>query len=103
MNKPAQIAEAKEWVPSVGDDVMTSCGKVIIKLIKDKQACVEFSSGSIDVVQLSCLKPIDKDRERVISEASKVFHSKCMSNYSGQPFLDGLGALYDAGMLKSPG
>jgi len=85
-----------EWVPNVGDEVIASDFKVTIKLIKDKQACVEFESGSIDVVQLSCLKPIDQDRERIIDEAYNLgIPTKRESTL--KEFCE---KLYDAGMLK---
>jgi hypothetical protein len=54
-------------------------------------------------------KPLDHatrakelEKKQVVDAAAKKFHSSIMPDYSGQPFLDGLGALYDAGFLKLP-
>lgn len=91
--KPIVIND--KWVPSVGDEVMDYCGKVIVKLIKDNQACVEFENGSIDVVQLSLLKPIDRERERIISDAFTVIPPHIFEKK------DVIEHLYDAGMLKA--
>ena len=81
-----------EWVPSVGDEVMTSCGKATIRFIKCKSVCIEFESGSINVVQLSCLMPIDQERERIVNNAKSVGFGSGIDEY--------LNNLYDAGMLK---
>ena len=49
-------------------------------------------------------KPLDWDRKKyeAIEAASKCFQAHCMHDYSGQPFLDGLAGLYDAGFLRMP-
>lgn len=47
-------------------------------------------------------RPIKSEKEKVIQAAASEFHKKCMADYSGQPFIDGLTALYDAGMLQMP-
>jgi hypothetical protein len=44
----------------------------------------------------------EAEKKRVVEAAAKKFHASIMPDYSGQPFLDGLGALYDAGYLKLP-
>jgi hypothetical protein len=49
-------------------------------------------------------KPLDWNRKKyeAIEAASKCFQAHCMHDYSGQPFLDGLAGLYDAGFLRMP-
>lgn len=47
-------------------------------------------------------RPIKSEKDKVIQAAASEFHKKCMDDYSGQPFIDGLTALYDAGMLQMP-
>jgi hypothetical protein len=47
-------------------------------------------------------RPIRTEREKAIEAAAQAFHARCIVDYSGQPFLDGLGALYDAGLLRLP-
>ncbi len=42
------------------------------------------------------------EKKRVVDAAAKKFHASIMHDYSGQPFLDGLSALYDAGYLRMP-
>lgn len=94
-NKP------KPWTPSVGEEVMTPWGKVIVKLIKGNQVCVEFCSSIntlpyIEVVQLSHLKQIDKEREATIKKVTDLSET-LDDSYSTRDFAI---ALYDAGMLK---
>lgn len=54
------------------------------------------------------LRPLDwnrkaeQEREKAIKLAADKFHSGIMADYSGQQFLIGLGALYDAGFLRLP-
>lgn len=45
---------------------------------------------------------IRAEREFAIKAAAKEFYDKCIQDYSGNSFLNGLGALYDAGMLRLP-
>jgi hypothetical protein len=54
--------------------------------------------------QATSFKPLDWNRKKyeAIEAASKCFHAHCMHDYSGQPFIDGLSALYDAGFLRMP-
>lgn len=47
-------------------------------------------------------KEAEAEKKRVVDAAAEKFHSSIMPDYSGQPFLDGLGALYDAGYLVLP-
>ncbi len=53
-------------------------------------------------------RPTDHDRKakaerkRVVDAAAAKFHASIMPDYSGQPFIDGLSALYDAGFLRLP-
>jgi hypothetical protein len=44
----------------------------------------------------------DIERKRVVRAAALCFHANCMNDYSGQPFVDGLSALYDKGYLRMP-
>ena len=97
--KPVTNKPKPKWVPGVGDEVMTSCGKVIVKFIKGNQACVEFGSSIntlsyIEVVQLSHLMQIDKVRERVIKNCCDTLCNWDKSTWNN------IGKLYDAGMLK---
>ncbi len=46
-------------------------------------------------------RPIKSEREKFVDAAANAFHSSCMHDYSGQPFLDGLAGMYDAG-FKAP-
>ena len=89
----------KPWTPSVGEEVMFYAQVCIVEHTKDDLVWITRGESS-DLVNVLLVKPIDKERERVIKKASRVFSSKCASDYSGQPFLDGLNALYDAGMLN---
>ena len=54
--------------------------------------------------QATSFKPLDWNRKKyeAIEAASKCFQAHCMHDYSGQPFLDGLAGLYDAGFLRMP-
>ena len=74
-------------------------GKAIIAVTK-------YTCGSSGVwanaLESRFFKPIRTEREKVIEAAAQAFHANCMSDYSGQPFLDGLSALYDAGLLRLP-
>jgi len=47
-------------------------------------------------------KEAQAEKKRVVDAAAEKFHASIMPDYSGQPFLDGLGALCDAGYLKLP-
>lgn len=64
-----------------------------------------------DLYQESFDKWVDKkqaerkyelERNKVVEAAAQKFHNSIMPDYSGQPFIDGLCALYDAGFLKMP-
>jgi hypothetical protein len=44
----------------------------------------------------------EAERKRVVDAAAAKFHASIMPDYSGQPFIDGLSALYDAGFLRMP-
>jgi len=56
--RSSRLTPVTRWLPIVGEEAMASDFKVTIRLLKGKQACVEFESGSIDVVQVSCLTPV---------------------------------------------
>ena len=90
------VTTKTEWVPKVGEGAMTSSGKVTIRYIKKSLACVEFSSGTIGVAQLSKLKPIDKDRERIIKKVTDLAETLDY-NYTARDFAM---SLYNAGFLS---
>lgn len=50
------------------------------------------------VADADAFRPIKSEREKAIEEMARIFQSNCMYDYSEQPFLDGLGSLYDAGL-----
>ena len=41
-------------------------------------------------------RPIKSDKEKWVEQASKTFHTNCIVDYTGQPFLHGLDGIYDA-------
>lgn len=50
-------------------------------------------------------RPLRTERERWVGAACAVFHGRCMHDYSGQHFVEAMGAVYDAiksGKIKAP-
>ena len=78
---------------------LDSEGLLVCELLGDDEI-VQMHKSIIcfRAINYGTIKNLEKKRE-VVSEASKIFQANCMHDYSGQPFIDGLGAIYDAGML----
>ncbi len=78
---------------------LDSCGFLVCEIIdNDTLLRVDKSVMCFRAINYETIKGLEK-KYVVVSEASAVFQANCMQDYSGQPFLDGLSALYDAGML----
>jgi hypothetical protein len=76
-----------------------SDGLLVCELLGDDEfKRIDKSIACFRAINYETIKGLEK-RYEVVSEASAVFQANCMQDYSGQPFLDGLSALYDAGML----
>lgn len=86
--------------------VVLPCNKVAYN--KNTEWLIWFSSKA-DEAEFRPLRTSEQiaaeKKKEWVEKASQHFQSKCMPDYSGQPFLDGMSAIYDAlilGELKAP-
>ena len=97
ISKFKPVTTKAEWVPSVGDEVMTSTGKYKIELPVDSDGMTVISDNGAWIIQDSSgCKPINQERERVIKKVTDLSET-LDDSYSPRDFAI---ALYDAGMLK---
>jgi len=90
-------ATKSEWVPTVGEEVMTSTGKYKIELPVDLDGMTVISDNGVWIIQdANGCKPIDHERKRIINKAYSVMKTSKISNTQKKT----INKLYDAGMLK---
>jgi hypothetical protein len=76
-------------------------GFAVVKYLDDKS--YHSQSGLPKFYRpLDWNRKAEAERKRVVDAAAAKFHASIMPDYSGQPFIDGLSALYDAGFLRMP-
>lgn len=106
--KPVNAEPEKTWQPKVGElaNHISWGMPIIIKFLGERLFVAEKTDASTGADKEVCgfihqLTKPKTEREKFVEAAAKTFRAGCMSDYSGQPFLDGLAALYDAG-FKAP-
>lgn len=92
------VTPKTEWVPKVGEDVMTPWGKAKVELIHVNDICLSNEYG-LGVEKITELKPIDKEREATIKKCNSIWRDK-NNGVSGSAALQLIETLYDAGMLN---
>lgn len=100
VGETCQMYAAASWfdVKVIAEDD----GKLVVKYLGGGNY---YSAASVE----KFYRPLDHatrkaeaEREKTIKLASDKFHNSIMADHSGQQFLIGLGALYDAGFLRMP-
>ena len=86
--------DRSQWVKVKTLNARTGSGEIACVTIDESEAYGRLFFGCK-------FHPIKSEREKFVDAAANAFHSSCMHDYSGQPFLDGLAGLYDAG-FKAP-
>ena len=102
------VENTEEW-PKPSDKVVVDCNGdweaiFIGKSTAGAYVCQMpkgYQHGIYDGFLKGDLSKPKSEREKFVESAVKAFNSGCMPDYSGQPFIDGIEALYDAG-FKAP-
>lgn len=53
-----------------------------------------LKTQNVSTIARTLLRPIPTPEQKAVEEMCRVFHSNCMHDYSGKPFLDGMTAVY---------
>ena len=88
------------WVPTVGEEIRygQSAGHIIVAIV-GSEAWVKRGDYASKIVEISKLKPADKQRERTTKQANEVWR-KLSCGAGGTGTGDFIAALYEAGLLK---